>query len=372
MANKKTNTKKSNNSKKNTPKTNSSKNNNKSPKNIKKTKNSSVKKTTPKKTNNSIKKTSKKENKIKKANEVKKQVTTKNVVLPKRKEELNNSKPKELEVKKNIFTKEKVMAIINRFNRRKLIKISIICLILALLLIVPYGKRIYKSEASGKFLEVPKFSKLREECCNYSATFSSIRSYASLKVDLKKIVKSYEKLDCDGVNYYYNKDEDYTITDFGVKRGLIFNTFYITYGEGNSCEIDTSLKSLDLLSDDYSISDAKKDGSYIIIDDEVINASSYDNFLKNVADNNPSTLRIVTTNTDGDVIITDLEYLSDGNFKVTYDDTRDRNSKNNNSIIAYKYEHIGIYKEKLYAYNGSKITKSMLGTEDVYYLFDVK
>jgi hypothetical protein len=41
-------------------------------------------------------------------------------------------------------------------------------------------------------------------------------------------------------------------------------------------------------------------------------------------------------------------------------------------MTAYRYEHIGIYKNKLYAYNGSKITTNSLDTEDVYYLFDVE
>jgi hypothetical protein len=287
------------------------------------------------------------------------------------KEELINV-IKNIKIKlQKLINKENIINYLNRFNRHKLIKISIICLILALLLIIPYGTRIYKSEASGKFLDIPRFSKLSEECCNYSATFKSLRSANSIRAELKKIVSKYEVLDCDGTSYYYNKDEDYTIIDYGVKRGLFFNTFYITYGSGNSCEIDANFKNLDLLADDYSLADAKKDGSYIILEDEIINESSYDEFLENVSKNNPSTLRIVTTTTDGALIITDLDYLSDGTYKVTYDDTRDPNTKNQNSIIAYKYQHLGIYKEKLYAYNGTKITKSMLNTSDVYYLFDV-
>lgn len=346
----------------------------------------SNKKTSKKNTKSSSKKNSKK--KITKKTNVKK-VTKNNKQANKK---INNNKNKNATNKKNVVEKKKNLPNKSikedikelkekkKFNinlsvktRKRLIKVSIGCLVFAVLLMLPFGITKYKSEASGKVLDIPKFSILSEECCMYSATFNSMRSYSSLKIEFERMVKNYEKLNCDGKDYYYNKDADYTITEFGVKRGLIFNKFYITYGSGNSCEIDTTLKSLELLSDNYSINDAKKDGNYVIEGDKVYNASSYDKFLTNVEQKIPATLRIAKSTKEGDLILIDLKYLADGKFKIIYDGTRDRLDKENDSVmIAYIYENIGVYKNKFYAYNGDKLTKSLIKTDDAYYLFDIK
>lgn len=326
-------------------------------KNNKKRKNSQIKK------KNTKKKVTKK---VAKKNNINK--NTKCNLNSKSKSTNSKTKKKREEVVINSLEKKKVLS--NK-SRKILIFVSVFCLILAIFLVIPYGTTNYKSEASGKVLEIPKFSKLSEECCMYGTTFTSIRSYSSLKKELEKIISKYEKLNCDGKEYFYNKEEDFTITEYEIKRGLIFNKFFITYGNGNSCEIDTSLKNIELLPNNYSISDAKKDGSYVIENGKVYNSDSYNEFLDNVNKKIPSTLRIATLTKEGDLILTDLRYLSDGKFKVIYDGTRDRlNSEN--AMIAYIFEHIGIYKNKLYAYNGNEITKSMLKTKDVYYLFDIE
>lgn len=319
-----------------------------------------------------------KNSQIKKKNtkkKINKKVAKKNNVNKNTKSNLNNKstnsktkkKREEVVVSKSL---EKKKTLSNK-SRKILIFISIFCLILAFFLVIPYGTTNYKSEASGKILEIPKFSKLSEECCMYGTTFTSIRSYSSLKNELEKIISKYEKLNCDGKEYFYNKEEDFTITEYEVKRGLIFNKFFITYGNGNSCEIDTSLKNIELLPNNYSIADAKKDGSYVIENGKVYNSDSYNDFLDNVSKKIPSTLRIAALTKEGDLILTDLKYLSDGKFKVIYDGTRDQ-LNGENAMIAYVYEHIGVYKNKLYAYNGKEITKNMLKTKDVYYLFDVE
>lgn len=257
--------------------------------------------------------------------------------------------------------------------KKRLIILSILFLLLAILLLFPYGKKEYSSEASGKILEVPKFSNLTEECCSYRATFSSIRSYAILKKELEKIIRNYQKLNCDGKTYYYNEEEDFTITEYGINRGFIFNKFYIAYGNGNSCEIDTSLKNIELLPDNYSLENAKRDGSYVIESDTIYNADSYEKFLADVEQTVPTTLRIAKLSQEGDLILIDLQYLENGKYKVIYDGTRDRyNDEDDRVIMAYLYEHIGIYKGKLYAYNGDAITNSLLKTENCYYLFDVE
>lgn len=352
--------------------------------NRKKSSKNNPKKTTNKRNNNASKKkatTSKKKSTVKNnsKNTTKKTIKQKNKKAKSPKTNVDKIKTKtsvinneKFELKKDLKEYIKLPILSNKF-RRNLIIISIICLILSVLLMIPYGITNHQSEASGKILDIPKFSKLSEECCMYSATFKSPRSYSSLKIELEDILNDYEKLNCDGKEYYYNKEEDYTITEFGLKRGFVFNTFYITYGAGNSCEIDTTLKNIEMLPDNYSLADAKKDGNYVIEGDEIFNEDSYDKFLEDVEQKISSTLRIATVTKEGDLVLTDLKYLSDGKYKVVYDGTRDRmNEEDNRVIMAYKYEHIGIYKNKLYAYNGEKITKGMLKTDDVYYLFDIE
>lgn len=356
----------------------------------KKNEKSSSKNTNKKANNVSKKKTTTSKKKTTVSKKVSKN-TTKNVTKPTTKKVISSKKNKNVnEVKnKSVSKKSEVkfekaelkkdfkecinLPKLSNKVRKRFIVISIICLILAIILMIPYGITNYQSEASGKILDIPKLSKLSEECCMYSATFKSPRSYSSLKSELEKIMDSYEKLNCEGKEYYYNKEEDFTITEYGLQRGFVFNSFYITYGAGNSCEIDTTLKNIEMLPDDYSLADAKKDGNYVIEGDKVFNEDSYDKFLKDVEQNIPSTLRIATVTKEGDLVLTDLKYLSDGKYKVVYDGTRDRTNKEDDRVIlAYKYEHIGIYKDKLYAYNGKKITKSMLKTDDVYYLFDIE
>ncbi len=234
---------------------------------------------------------------------------------------------------------------------------------------LPYGTKLYHSEASNKVIDVPKFTQLKEECCNFSATFTSVRSASSLKKELERLLVSYQKLDCDHKDYYYNPKGDYTITEYTIKEGIFFNELKITYGIGNSCDIDTTFKKLELLSDAFSIEDAIRDGNYVIYEGKVYNEVSYDQFMKEVEGHNPSTLRIVTTTEEKDVLVTDLEYLKDGKFKVTHDKTRDRHS-HENYIMAYKFDHIGVYKNKFYAYNGS-LNDVTVHSKNAYYLFDL-
>lgn len=289
-----------------------------------------------------------------------------------------NQKIKEKLFKKNFEkTKQKSKAkilkntnIITKSKKRKsvLIVLAILCLLTAILLKIPYGITTYKSGASNRVLDIPKLMKLKEECCNYSATFSSPRSIGALRKDVEKIINSYEKLNCDGKNYYYNSKENFTITEYSIERGIILNKVHFVYGVGNSCDIDTKFKKLELLDDNFSLEDAKKDGNYVMEGDKIFNKKAYDDFIKNVSAKIPSTLRIVSATKEGDVLITDIEYLSSGKYIVSFDGTRDRNSKNHKSIVAYKFEHLKVYKNKLYAYNGDKLIIKKAKKYETYYL----
>jgi hypothetical protein len=127
-------------------------------------------------------------------------------------------------------------------------KTKIIFIIVGIILVVvlcfkniPFGTTTYKMPNSNVNLKVPKLSSFKEECCMFSATFKSLRSKLSLQMELDKIMSNYEKKICNNKTIYYNEKQDITITEYGVERGLLFNTFYITYDKGeyysNECSV---------------------------------------------------------------------------------------------------------------------------------------
>lgn len=243
----------------------------------------------------------------------------------------------------------------------KLIIITIFITLIYILYNYPYGTTIYASSASKKNITVPKMMKLSEECCSYSAIFYGPRSYSSLKKEMNNILSNYEIIDCDGKKYYYNREEDYTIIDYSIEDEKIFNKVYITYGKGNSCAVNTNFRKIELLPDNFTIEEAIKDGNLVILENRIKNKDTYSKFKDSVNKKIPTTLRMVTLK-NASVIVTDLEYMANGKFKVIYDGTRDKIS-NELSIVANIYEKIGVKDNKLYAYNGEEIEKG-------YYLFD--
>lgn len=95
---------------------------------------------------------------------------------------------------------------------------------------IPFGYEVNKSTIHS--VEVPRFSFLKDECCMFVATFGSFKSYTTLKLELDNMVSKYEKKSFNGETYYYDKERDITITDYGVSFGFPFNEFYISYVEG--------------------------------------------------------------------------------------------------------------------------------------------
>lgn len=118
-------------------------------------------------------------------------------------------------------------------------KVIIIVLILVfcffIIKFVPFGNKKAMMGASLIEIEVPKLSTLDSECCKFEATFKSMRSKSSLKGDFEKLLKKYMKVECDNNTYYYNTSGNYTILDYEIKGGFIFNKLHIKYETGNKC-----------------------------------------------------------------------------------------------------------------------------------------
>ncbi|MDD2435564.1 MAG: hypothetical protein PHO63_04845 [Bacilli bacterium] len=131
--------------------------------------------------------------------------------------------------------------------RRKNIMMFIIILLIGLfvsLKFIPFGTTAYTSKQTNATLEIPKLSVFEKECCMFSATFKTFSSKLNIQSELNTIMKKYEKRTCNNKTIYYDKKHNITITEYGVKYGLIMNTFFITYDKGeydnNDCSVVTN------------------------------------------------------------------------------------------------------------------------------------
>jgi len=128
---------------------------------------------------------------------------------------------------------------INSIRKVLLLVILIIIVGYFILINLPLGVTKYKSDYSGKTLEIPYLSMVENECCMFGITFKNIRSVTFLENEINEILNQYEKISYNGKNCYYNKEEDLTITEYGVERGLIFNKIYFVYDTGRPVDSTT-------------------------------------------------------------------------------------------------------------------------------------
>ncbi len=86
-------------------------------------------------------------------------------------------------------------------------------------------------------------------------------------------------------------------------------------------------KLLEEIPQEYSMEQAIKDGCVVISYNAVFNKGKLDSFIANTSANNENRqsdfMRIVQYTTEGDAIITDLEYRENLGYMLTYDNTRD-------------------------------------------------
>ena len=122
--------------------------------------------------------------------------------------------------------------------KKIIIGISVFCIILIVFLglrFLSFGSKSQTMGASLVNLDIPKFSSIKDECCNFKATFKSLRSAKVLEKELDKIMDSYMKVSCNGETYYYNIKSDVTIISYYVNSSKLINTYEIVYEKGNIC-----------------------------------------------------------------------------------------------------------------------------------------
>lgn len=127
--------------------------------------------------------------------------------------------------------------------RKKVLLIFLaFCLVFILVLLIfifGRGTRNYRSKVSNISLEIPRFTIVNKESGAFIINMYSIRTLESLQEEIAKMLNSYETIRCGsgGMEYYYNKDLDYTVTEYGIEKGIIKKIYFI-YDVGNVCDTE--------------------------------------------------------------------------------------------------------------------------------------
>ncbi len=100
---------------------------------------------------------------------------------------------------------------------------------------------------------------------------------------------------------------------------------------------NTKYVPLEQLPKEYTFEQALKDRCLIISYKNIYNKGILDEFIKNTGINSknrtPDILRVAQWTTEGDLILTDVEYTKEGNYKIRHDSTRDKFSSEKDRII---------------------------------------
>lgn len=86
-------------------------------------------------------------------------------------------------------------------------------------------------------LEIPKFMTVSSDS-NGKLELKTYRSVAAISKDMKKIRKGNKKIVCSEKDYYYNNENDFSMS-YQIRRGLLFNYLTIEYQKGEiTCSLD--------------------------------------------------------------------------------------------------------------------------------------
>ena len=98
----------------------------------------------------------------------------------------------------------------------------------------PLGNSKYYIEQE-KYLNIPKLSFLEKTDKENKIVFKTFQSEGAIIDDFDKSIKNYKKKTCHLKEYYYDKENDIMILEYGVLKdsSLFTNKFYIKYDIGN-------------------------------------------------------------------------------------------------------------------------------------------
>ena len=89
----------------------------------------------------------------------------------------------------------------------------------------------------NKFAEiaVPKYSFDLIETDN-NLSIKNLRSNKVLTEELNEILSTYEKINCNEKEYYYDREKNYTIVEYGINDHTAFNTIHMKFARYNYCD----------------------------------------------------------------------------------------------------------------------------------------
>lgn len=102
--------------------------------------------------------------------------------------------------------------------------------------VISFGTKEAVMGANITTIEVPKLSSLEDECCNYEATFKTLRGKNSIQKELDNMLESYMEIDCNGKKAYYDMTHNVTVFDYEINGGFLFTTYTLKYNIGQTCE----------------------------------------------------------------------------------------------------------------------------------------
>ena len=141
---------------------------------------------------------------------------------------------------------ESIKKEINNKNKKKIFLIIIISLLLISIIVfnnISYGYSIkkvpYLHAGINKDIHIgiPKTSFMMEYN-DKSYSFKNFRNKSVLENEVKKYLKTLKYLSCNDTIYYYNPEDDFSITSYAVDNHLLYNTISYTIANGDYCNND--------------------------------------------------------------------------------------------------------------------------------------
>ena len=81
---------------------------------------------------------------------------------------------------------------------------------------------------------IPRFSYGFKEN-EKNSSFKNIRSYKILEKEMNDVLKDYEKITCEGNEYYYHQEKNYTLKVYKLERKIPHNLITVEYVLGKVC-----------------------------------------------------------------------------------------------------------------------------------------
>lgn len=125
----------------------------------------------------------------------------------------------------------------------KFILSFIIFLVIALVILrnIPFGSRtiyIYFDLADNSErtveIQIPVLS-IDTQNNAYEISVMSFSSKWVVEKEMDKILSAYTKVTCNDKDYYYDKDYDFTITEYEIDNQYLYSTINYKYEFGNHC-----------------------------------------------------------------------------------------------------------------------------------------